>query len=60
MVTKKCHIYAACGVLQTPININVYEENETWNADVSVDVKERHYQETFYGIENNTIEFRVE
>ena len=42
------------------ININVYEENETWNADVSVDVKERHYQETFYDIENNTIEFRVE
>lgn len=40
--------------------LKVYEENEVWNADVSVDVKERHYQETFYDIENNTIEFRVE
>lgn len=42
------------------ININVYEENEIWNADVSVDIENRHYQETFYDIENNIIEFRVE
>lgn len=42
------------------IDINVYEENEIWNADVSADIENRHYRETFYDIENNTIEFRVE
>lgn len=42
------------------IDINVYEDNEIWNADISVDIDNRHYQETFYDIENNIIEFRVE
>lgn len=42
------------------MDINVYEENEIWNADVSADIENRHYQETFYDIENNIIEFRVE
>ncbi len=42
------------------IDVNVYEENEIWNADVSVDIENRHYQEKFYDIENSIIEFRVE
>lgn len=42
------------------IDINVYEDNEIWNADISIDVDNRRYQETFYDIENNIIEFRVE
>lgn len=42
------------------IDINVYVDNEIWNADISIDIGNRHYQETFYDIENNMIEFRVE
>ena len=42
------------------INIDIYEDNEIWNADITIDVDNRHYQETFYDIENNIIEFRVE
>ena len=42
------------------IDVNVYEENEIWNADVSVDIENRHYQEKFYDLENSIIEFRVE
>lgn len=42
------------------INVNVYKDNEIWNADISVDVNNFIYQETFYDIENNIIEFRVE
>lgn len=44
------------------IDINVYEDedNKIWNADISINIDGRQYQETFYDIENNTIEFRVE
>jgi hypothetical protein len=42
------------------IDINVYEDNKIWNADISIDIDNRRYQETFYDIENNIIEFRVE
>lgn len=42
------------------IDINVYEDNKIWNADISIDIDNRHYKETFYDIENNVIEFRVE
>lgn len=42
------------------IDINVYEDNEIWNADISIDIGNRCYQKTFYDIENNIIEFRIE
>ncbi|MDE6685899.1 MAG: hypothetical protein K2K17_01125 [Lachnospiraceae bacterium] len=43
------------------IEIDIYEDNGVWNADVSVRLNNiRTYQETFYDIENNAIEMRVE
>lgn len=42
------------------INIDISEDNGVWNADVSVEIDNRTYQETFYDIENNAIEMRVE
>lgn len=42
------------------IDIDIYEDNGVWNADVSVEIDNRTYQETFYDIENNAIEMRVE
>lgn len=44
----------------TDIEIDIYEDNGVWNADVSVEINNRTYQETFYDIENNAIEMRVE
>lgn len=45
----------------TDIEIDIYEDNDVWNADVSVGLNNtRTYQETFYDIENNAIEMRVE
>lgn len=44
----------------TGIEIDIYEDNGVWNADVSVEIDNRTYQETFYDIENNAIEMRVE
>ena len=42
------------------IDIDIYEDIGVWNADVSVEIDNRTYQETFYDIENNAIEMRVE
>ncbi|MDE6713978.1 MAG: hypothetical protein K2K20_09600 [Lachnospiraceae bacterium] len=42
------------------IKIDIYEDNGVWNADVSVKTNLTTYQETFYDIENNAIEMRVE
>lgn len=43
------------------IEIDIYEDNGVWNADVSVRLNNtRTYQETFYDIQNNAIEMRVE
>ena len=42
------------------IEIDIYEDNDVWNADVSVETNLTTYQETFYDIENNAIEMRVE
>lgn len=42
------------------IDIDIYEDNGVWNADVLVEIDNRTYQETFYDIENNAIEMRVE
>ena len=42
------------------IDIDIYEDICVWNADVSVEIDNRTYQETFYDIENNAIEMRVE
>ncbi len=42
------------------IDIDVYEDNGIWNADITVDTNITTYQDTFYDIENNAIEMRVE
>ncbi len=42
------------------MDIDVYEDNGIWNADITVDTNVRTYQDTFYDIENNAIEMRVE
>lgn len=42
------------------IDIKIYGDDGVWNADVSVVTKLTTYQETFYDIENNAIEMRVE
>lgn len=42
------------------IDVNVYEDNEIWDADIFINVNNHIYQETFNDIENNIIEFRVE
>lgn len=42
------------------VNIDVYKEDRIWNADISADVNGCAYQKTFYDIENNVIEYRVE
>lgn len=42
------------------IEVMVYEENGTWNADVAVETDGHTYEETFYNIEENTMEIRVE
>lgn len=42
------------------IDFDIYEDNGVWNADVSVKTNLKTYQETFYDIENNAIEMRVE
>lgn len=42
------------------IDVQVYEDNGIWNADISSDLNGRIHQETVYDIENNIIEFRVE
>lgn len=42
------------------VNIDVYKEDEIWNADISADVNGYTYQKTFYDVENNVIEYRVE
>lgn len=42
------------------IDINIYQDNKVWNAEISVDIDNRHYQENYYDIENNRIELRVE
>lgn len=42
------------------IDIDVYEDNGIWNADITADTNGRTYQDTFYDIENNAIEMRVE
>lgn len=42
------------------MDFNIYEENGIWNAEVTVEARYGTYQETFYDIENNVIEMRVE
>lgn len=42
------------------MDFNIYEENGIWNAEVTVEARHGTYQETFYDIENNVIEMRVE
>lgn len=42
------------------IDVEVYEDDGVWNADVSVETNTTSYQETFYDIENQRIEMRVE
>lgn len=40
------------------IRIDIYKAKDAWNADVLFEIGENTYQETFYDIENNEIEFR--
>ena len=47
-------------IKELDIAVEVYEENGTWNADVAVETDVRVYEETFYDIEENTMEIRVE
>lgn len=47
-------------IKELDIAVEVYEENGTWNADVAVETDVRVYEETFYDIEENAIEIRVE
>lgn len=42
------------------IDVNVYEDDKIWNADISAEVNGRTYNKMFYDIENNAIEYRVE
>lgn len=42
------------------MEIDLYEDNGLWNADVLIETNLTTYQETFYDIENNGIEMRVE
>ncbi len=42
------------------IDINIYEDNGVWNAEVSVKTNLTTYKETFYNIEHQAIEMRVE
>ncbi len=42
------------------IDINIYEDNGVWNADVSVETNLTTYQQTFSNIEHKAIEMRVE
>lgn len=42
------------------INFNIYKDNTTWNADIAVNVHGYTYNKTFYDIENDVIEYRVE
>ncbi|MDE6529445.1 MAG: hypothetical protein K2K96_01580 [Lachnospiraceae bacterium] len=53
----KANWYRICGI---NIDIDIYEDQEVWNADVSVETNVTTYQQTFYDIENNAIEMRVE
>lgn len=53
----KTNWYRVCAI---NIDVDVYEDNGVWNADVSVETNVTTYQETFYDIENNAIEMRVE
>lgn len=38
----------------------IYQEGELWNADIMCNINGRVQQKTFYDIQNNPIEFRVE
>lgn len=40
------------------IRIDIYKAKDAWNADVLFEIGGNTYQETFYDIENNEIEFR--
>ncbi|MCM1180335.1 MAG: hypothetical protein NC347_08780 [Clostridium sp.] len=42
------------------IDINVYRDGEIWNADISAEVNGGTYHKTFYDIQNNAIEYRIE
>lgn len=42
------------------IDVNVYRDDKIWNADISAKVNGYTYNKTFYDIENNVIEYRVE
>lgn len=42
------------------IDLNIYEDDGIWKADIFIDCDDRIYQETFDCIENDVIEFRVE
>ncbi len=47
-------------IKELDIAVEVYEEKGTWNADVVVETDGHTYEETFYNIEENTMEIRVE
>ena len=47
-------------IKELDIAVKVYEENGTWNADVAVETDVRVYEVSFYDIEENAIEIRVE
>lgn len=42
------------------MDLNIYEDDGIWKADIFIDCDDRIYQETFDRIENDVIEFRVE
>lgn len=61
-IIPKIRVFKTCWykIYYCNMELHVYKDNETWNADVSVKVNDSLYQETFYDIENNPIELRTE
>lgn len=41
------------------MRVDIYRDGEVWNADIMVDINGIIFQERFYDIENNAIEFRA-
>lgn len=61
-ITPKINVFKSNNwkIYRINIDVQVYEDNGIWNADISSDLNGRIHQETVYDIENNIIEFRVE
>lgn len=47
-------------VYKVNFDMIIYQEGELWNADIMCNINGRVQQKTFYDIQNNPIEFRVE